>query len=437
MIFKEEQKRYPIEKSEVWEAFKLVRAKGESPGVDGLTIDAVDSKPRKYLYPVWNRLTSGSYLPPAVRQKLIPKANGKMRALGIPTVTDRVAQMVIKQKLEKHVDVHFSANSFGYRPGKSAHDAIEQCRENCQWYNWAIDLDIEGFFDNIDHELTMQMVSNFTQEKYILLYAERWLKAPVQLPDGTIKESAGKGTPQGGVISPLLANIYLHFAFDEWFGKQYPKGAFERYADDIIVHCSQYEEAVRTLESIELRLKEYKLNLNRSKTKIVYCNSNQKQKYPKEKQSRSFDFLGYTFKPRIVSTGKRLKLGFSPAISKKSQKRMCERVYKLKIHRMVHIPIDKIAEILKPIVRGWINYYGKFRKSALRIFFRWLNFRLAVWVRNKYRRFRKKHLFLAYKWLMGICRDFPNLFIHWEYGFRPVPLFHEEPYESRGSSTVL
>ena len=437
MIFEEEQKRYPIEKSEVWEAFKLVRAKGESPGVDGITIESVDSKPRKYLYPVWNRLTSGSYFPPAVRQKLIPKANGKMRALGIPTVTDRVAQMVIKRKLEKHVDGHFSANSFGYRPGKSAHDAIEQCRVNCQWFDWSIDLDIEGFFDNIDHELMMQMVRHFTQEKYILMYVERWLKARVQLPDGTLRESAGKGTPQGGVISPLLANIFLHFAFDEWFGTRYPKGAFERYADDIIVHCSQYEEAVKTLEAIDLRLKEYKLNLNRSKTKIVYCNGNQKQRYPKEKQSRSFDFLGYTFKPRIVSTGKRLKLGFTPAISKKSQKRICETVFKLRIHRMVHLSIDKIALILKSKIRGWINYYGKFRKSALRGVFRILNFRLALWVRNKYRRFRKKHPYFAYLWLSGICRDYPNLFIHWEYGFRPLSLSFEEPYESRGSSTVL
>jgi len=419
MIFKEEQKRYPIEKSEVWEAFKHVRAKGESPGVDGVTIEAVDHNPRKYLYPVWNRLTSGSYHPPAVRQKLIPKADGKMRTLGIPTVPDRVAQMVIKQKLEKSTDKHFSANSFGYRPGKSAHDAIEQCKTNCQWYNWAIDLDIEGFFDNIDHELMMQLARNFTQEKYILMYVERWLKAPVKLLDGTLKEHIGKGTPQGGVISPLLANIFLHFAFDEWYGKQYPKGAFERYADDIIVHCSQFGEAEKTLEAIERRLKEFKLNLNRSKTKIVYCNSNQKQQFPKEKQSRSFDFLGFTFKPRIVKTGDRIKLGFSPAISRKSQKRINATCFKLKIHRMVHLNIGRVAEFLKPITRGWINYYGKFRKSCMHGVFRALNFRLANWVRNKYRRFRRKHWYFAYRWLVGISKDFPNLFLHWEYGFRP------------------
>jgi group II intron reverse transcriptase/maturase len=419
MIFKEEQKRYPIEKSEVWEAFKQVKAKGGSPGVDGITVEEVDSKPRKYLYPVWNRLTSGSYFPPAVRQKLIPKSNGKMRTLGIPTVRDRVAQMVIKEKLEKEVDKHFSANSFGYRPGKNAHDAIRQCRANCFKYDWAVDLDIEGFFDNIDHELMMQMVGCFTQEKYILMYAERWLKAPVSLLDGTLREHKEKGTPQGGVISPLLANIFLHFAFDEWFGEQYPKLAFERYADDIIVHCNEFEEAEKTLEAIEQRLKEFKLNLNRSKTKIVYCNSNQKQHFPVEKQSRAFDFLGYTFKPRIVSTGKRLKLGFTPAISKRSQRRISETCFKLKIHRMVHLTIDKIAEMLNLRIRGWINYYGKFRMSSMRGVFRILNYRLALWVRNKYRRFRKKHWIHAYKWVGGIYKAFPNLFVHWVYGFRP------------------
>jgi RNA-directed DNA polymerase len=419
MIFKEEQKRYPIEKSEVWEAFKHVRAKGESPGIDGITIEAVERKPRKYLYPVWNRLSSGSYHPPAVRQKLIPKTDGKMRTLGIPTVTDRVAQMVIKQKLERLVDKHFSANSFGYRPGKSAHDAIEQCRINCQKYSWVIDLDIEGFFDNIDHELMMQLVRQFTEEKYILMYAERWLKASVQLLDGTLRVSSFRGTPQGGVISPLLANIFLHFAFDEWFGKQYPKGTFERYADDIIVHCSQFGEAEKTLETIERRLKEFKLNLNQSKTKIVYCNSNQKQLFPKEKKSRSFDFLGYTFKPRIVKTGSRIKLGFSPAISRKSQRRINEVCFKLKIHRMVHFNITRIADILQSKIRGWINYFGKFRKSGMRGVFRMLNFRLAHWVRNKYRRFRRKNWYFAYKWLVGISKAFPNLFLHWEYGFRP------------------
>jgi RNA-directed DNA polymerase len=419
MIFGKRQRIYPIDTLDVWEAFKDVRAGGKSPGVDGIAIETIEREPRKYLYPVWNRLSSGSYFPPAVRQTQIPKGDGKMRTLGIPTVADRVAQTVIKWRLEKLVLKHLSKNSFGYMPGKGQHDALRQCQINCQRYSWVIDLDIKGFFDNIDHELMMKALKRFTNEKYILIYVERWLKAPVQEPDGVLRESNGRGTPQGGVISPILANIFLHFAFDMWFGKRYPKGTFERYADDIIIHCSQFGEAEKTLQAVERRLNECKLELNQRKTKLVYCNSNQRQLYPSEKQCRSFDFLGYTFKPRIVNTTGRIKLGFSPGMSQKSQKKVCEVFYKLKLHRMVHLTLDKLAEILRIKSYNWINYYGKFRMSCMRRVFRVLNFRLARWVRNKYRRFRRRHWYQAYLWLRNVSKAFPNMFVHWQYGFRP------------------
>ena len=419
MIFEERQKTHPIDRKQVWEAFKQVRASGGSAGVDGTTIDVVRSNPRKYLYPVWSRMASGSYFPKPVRQVLIPKSDGTKRSLGIPTVADRVAQMVVKQKLEKLVDKHFSACSFGYRPDLSAHDAIERCRVHCMRHSWVIDLDIKGFFDNIDHELMMQLVKRFTQEKYMLLYIERWLKAPIRLTDGTLKESEGRGTPQGGVISPLLANIFLHFAFDMWIGKQLPKERFERYADDIIIHCSTFKETMRILEAVKLRLREYKLELNQSKTKIVYCHASQKPQIPDQEVYRSFDFLGFTFKPRIIKTRGIIQVGTTPAISRASQKRINEQCFKLKIHRMVHLTLDKIAIILRSRTRGWINYYGKFRRSDMHGVFRTLNFRLARWVRNKYRRFRRKHWFFAYKWLVDVSQKFPSLFVHWEYGFRP------------------
>jgi RNA-directed DNA polymerase len=419
MIFEEKQKTQPIERLQVWEAFKQVRAGGKSPGVDGITIETVERNPRKYLYPVWLRMASGSYFPKPVRQAMIPKTDGKKRALGIPTVVDRVAQMVVTKKLEKLVDKHFSACSFGYRPEISAHDAIERCRINCLRHSWAIDLDIKGFFDNIDHELMMQAVKRFTKEKYILLYVERWLKAPIQLKDGTIKVSEGKGTPQGGVISPLLANIFLHFVFDMWIGQILPKGRFERYADDIIIHCRDFKETARTLEAITLRLKEYKLELNQSKTKIVYCHNSQKPRILNVEVYRSFDFLGFTFKPRIVRVGGIIQMGFTPSISRKSQKRINEECFKLKIHRMTHLTLDKIAEILRSKTRGWINYFGKFRRSDMHGVFRTLNFRLALWVRNKYRRFGRKRISFAYKWLVEVSKHFPTMFVHWEYGFLP------------------
>jgi group II intron reverse transcriptase/maturase len=419
MIFEEKQKTWPIERWEVWEAFKEVRANGESPGVDGVTIDAVASQPRKYLYPVWNRMASGSYFPKPVRQAEIPKEDGSLRLLGIPTVTDRVAQTVIKWKLEKYTNGHFSSNSFGYIEGKSQHDAIEQCRINCLKHRWAIDLDIKGFFDNIDHELLMRGVAWFTKEKYILMYVERWLKAPVLLLNGTLKESDGKGTPQGGVISPLLANIFLHFVFDMWYGRKYPEGRFERFADDIIVHCDTYTEAQDKLNEIEQRLKECKLEVNRSKTKIVHCQNSHKRVSPNKEVKRSFDFLGYTFKPRYVKFKGKLRIGFTPGISRKKQKRINDLCLKLKIHRYTHLSLLHIAGMLASKIRGWINYYGRFRKSEMWHVFRTLNFRLAHWVSNKYRRFRKRPRYCAFKWLVNVSKAFPTLFVHWEHGFLP------------------
>ena len=339
--------------------------------------------------------------------------------MGIHTVTDRVAQTVIKWKLEKYTNKYFSANSFGYIERKSQHDAIEQCRINCLKHRWVIDLDIKGFFDNIDHELLMKGVKWFTKEKYILMYVERWLKAPVLLLNKTLKESDGKGTPQGGVISPLLANIFLHFAFDMWFSKNYPEGKFERYADDIIVHCDTFTEAQERLNAIEQRLNECKLELNRSKTKIVHCQNSHKRQAPNKDVKRSFDFLGYTFKPRYVMFKGKIRVGFTPAMSRKSQKRINELCYKLKIQRMSHFNIYQIAGMLRSKTIGWINYYGKFRKSEMRGMFRVLNFRLGLWVRNKYRRFRKIPWYFAYKWLVRVSIDFPNLFVHWEHGFLP------------------
>jgi RNA-directed DNA polymerase len=419
MIFVEEQKTHPITRAHVQDAFKRVRANDGSAGVDKTTIAEVDANKRKYLYPLWNRLASGSYYPNSVRQKLIDKGGGKKRALGIPTITDRVAQQVIATELESIVDKQFSRNSFGYRPDKSAHEAIEQCRINCLRYSWVVDLDIKGFFDNIDHGLLLKGLRHYTDRKHILLYCERWLQAPVQLPDGTIKHPEGKGTPQGGVISPVLANIFLDIVFDKWIEKNYPDVKFERYADDIVVHCQNIKQALRLMEAIKQRLKDCKLELSREKSKIVYCRRNQKCQPPIKVYYQKFDFLGFTFKPRIIKERGKIKLGFTPAISQKNIARITDELVKLNIHRWVHFPLSRIAELLKSKILGWLNYYAKFRKSELRKLFRVVNLRLAKWVRNKYRKFRRRHWFLAYKYLQGIAKSYPNMFEHWKHGFQP------------------
>lgn len=420
MIFENEQKTQPITRLQIIEAYKRVKANGGTAGVDGISIEQVNNNKRKYLYPLWNRMASGSYFPKAVRQTLIPKGEGKMRALGIPTVVDRVAQQVIATELENLVDKTFSDNSFGYRPNKSAHEAIEQCRINCMKYSWVIDIDIKGFFDNIDHALLMQAVQWHTDKKHILLYCQRWLDAPIQLSDGSIKLPQGKGTPQGGVISPVLANIFLDVVFDKWIDKRNPEVVYERYADDIVVHCQHIKEALRLLEAIKQRFKTCKLEVNRDKTKIVYCRRNQKKQPPFKVRYQKFDFLGFTFKPRISKTEKsKLILGFTPAISQKSIARINAVLRKLRIHRWTYFSLERVGVLLKSKIRGWLNYYSKFRKSELRHLFRDLNKRLAQWIRNKYRRFRRRHWYIAYKHLQGIAKSYPYMFEHWHAGYLP------------------
>lgn len=406
-------------REQVWNAFKKVKSNGGTYGVDKLSIKEVSTQPRKYLYPVWNRLASGSYFAQPVREVSIPKEEGKTRKLGIPTVQDRTAQMVIREELEQDVDPLFSKFSYGYRPNKSAHQAIKQCRKNCMEMDWAIDLDIKSFFDEIDHGLMLKALSHFTKKKHIYLYVKRWLKAPVLKKGGTIHPRT-KGTPQGGVISPLLANIFLHVVFDSWMEKHHPEVKFERYADDIIIHCQNFKQAMRTLEAVKSRLDQCKLEIKEGKSNIVYCKRNQKKHPPFKVHYVSFDFLGFTFKPRIVKGYfGNFHLGFTPSISRKSQKRINQTLFKMKLHRMVHLRLSDLAGIIASKVLGWIHYYGQVRMSELHYVLRFLNMRLAKWVRNKYRRFRRKHWFYAYKWLQETAKQYPTMFVHWQHGFKP------------------
>lgn len=393
------------------DAYKRVKANKGAAGIDDETIEDFGKNLKGNLYKIWNRMSSGSYFPPPVKAVEIPKADGKIRKLGIPTVGDRIAQMVVKLYLEPVVEPHFHPNSYGYRPNKSGLDAIGVARERCWKYDWVIDIDIKGFFDNLDHDLVMRAVKKHTQEPWILLCVQRWLEAPIQEPDGTIVKRT-KGTPQGGVISPLLANMFLHYAFDEWMKRKHANNPFERYADDIVVHCRTEEEAIKLREAIKERLLECKLELHPEKTKIVYCkDSNRKGSGHHEK----FDFLGYTFRPRSsMNKYGKLFTNFSPAMSEKAKQNTRDEIKKIMKEVKPNATLKEIAKIINPVITGWINYYGKFHASELWNLVNYVEEKIKNWGMRKYEKLKRSWK-RANKWLKSIGEKQPTLFNHWQW----------------------
>jgi RNA-directed DNA polymerase len=404
-----EAKSFEIAKREVWDAYQRVKANRGAAGVDGVTMTKFEEELNKNLYRIWNRLSSGSYFPPPVKRVEIPKGDGKTRPLGIPTVADRIAQMVVKQRLEPLLEPVFHADSYGYRPGRSAHDALRVARERCWRQDWVLDLDIKGFFDNIDHELLMKAVRLHSPCRWVSLYIERWLRADVQLPDGTL-QARDRGTPQGGVISPLLANLYLHYAFDEWMQRQHPKVRFVRYADDIICHCDSKDEAERLRLDIADRLANCRLELHPEKTKVVYCADANRRGHHALHQ---FDFLGYTFKPRQSMNRKgKLFISFSPAVSDKAGKAMRQTIRGWGLQRLSRYELNELQERFCPVLAGWVRYYGRFYPSALQKALRTLDLHLVKWALRKYKKLRG-HVSRAWDWLGRLQQRAPTLFPHW------------------------
>jgi len=404
-------KSYHISKHVVMEAYKRVKANKGAAGVDGVTMEKFEEKLTENLYKIWNRMSSGSYFPPAVKAVEIPKADGKIRKLGIPTIPDRIAQMVVKIYLEPLIEPHFHQDSYGYRPKKSGLEAVGVARKRCWDYDWVIDIDIKGFFDNLDHELMMKAVRKHTEEPWILLYVQRWLQAPIQEKDGSIVKRT-RGTPQGGVISPLLANLFLHYAFDEWMKRNHSSNPFERYADDVVVHCKTKEDAEKLKDAIGKRLLECKLELHPEKTKIVYCkDSNRKGNGQHEK----FDFLGYTFRPR----SSRNRYGevftnFSPAMSDKAQIKAKEVMRGWIKEVKPNAPIGNLAAKANPVMIGWINYYGKFHASELWSVMNYTEAVIMTWGKKKYEKL-KLGWTKAGNWLKRTRERQPNLFTHWQW----------------------
>lgn len=404
-------KPFDISKRSVMTAWKNVKANKGTYGVDEESIEDFESNLKGNLYKIWNRMSSGTYFPPPIKAVEILKPDGRVRLLGVPTVGDRVAQAVAKNFLEAIVEPKFNKDSYGYRPKKSALDAVGIARERCWRYDWCIDLDIKSFFDTLDHELMMKAVKFHTNEKWIHLYVERWLKAPLQRKDGELVKR-DRGASQGGAASPLLANIYMHHAFDDWMKRQFPEVVFERYVDDILVHCKSKKEAERILDMIKIRLKECGLEIHPEKTKIVYCkDANRKDSHEFE----SFDFLGYAFRPRL-SMNKQGEgfVSFSPAISNRAAKHIKKEIRSWKIHQRSSRDITGLAIMFNAKVQGWVNYYGRYHRSAM--YPHLINFEtfLIRWALKKYKRLQGKKQ--ARKWLGRVRKREPNLFVHWRLG---------------------
>jgi RNA-directed DNA polymerase len=401
-------KPFVIPKPLVWEAYRRVRANKGAPGVDGQDLDEFESDLQGNLYRIWNRMSSGSYFPPAVRAVQIPKPHGGgVRMLGVPTIADRVAQTVVAMHLEPLVEPKFHADSYGYRPGKAAHHAIGACRARCWRYDWVIDLDVRKFFDTVPWDLVVKAVTAVCTDRWVLLYVKRWLAAPLQHADGTLAQRS-KGTPQGSAVSPVLANLFMHYAFDLWMARTYPGCPFERYADDAVVHCATRREADMVLAEIAARMREVGLELHPDKTRVVYCRDGKRRG---EHEHTSFTFLGYAFRTR-GARGKRGNFtSFLPAISPEALKAKGVDLRAMRIHRRTDLSLDDLARWLNPIVAGWMHYYGRFYRSAMVPLLRRINTYLRRWAGKKYRRLRTHKRFM--RWWAGLQHREPGLFAHW------------------------
>lgn len=408
-------KSFVISKKSVWQAYLKVKANKGAAGIDDETIAGFEADLKNNLYKLWNRMSSGAYFPPSVKAVSIPKKGGGERILGVPTVADRIAQMVVKDYFEPLVEPKFHPDSYGYRPGKSAHQAIEVTRKRCWRYDWVLEFDIKGLFDNIPHEKLMQAVRKHTECRWVLLYIKRWLTVPFEKENGE-RISRSAGTPQGGVISPVLANLFLHYVFDVWMVRNRSQNPWARYADDGIVHCRSEKEAQELTKQLSTRFRGCGLELHPKKTRIIYCKDDDR---PRGYSNQKFDFLGYTFRPRLAKNryGK-FFVSFLPAVSNKAAKTMRRTIHDWRMHLKPDKSIEDLSRMFNPIIRGWINYYGRFYQSRLYKTLRYLNRALVQWVRRKYKRFMR-HRRMAEYWLGRLARRDPKLFSHWKMGIFP------------------
>jgi len=406
-------KPFAIPKPMVWEAYRRVAANKGAPGVDGQALEQFEADLRDSLYVIWNRMSSGSYFPPPVRAVEIAKPHGGgVRTLGVPTIADRVAQTVVAMYLEERAEPRFHPDSYGYRPRKSALEAVGVCRRRCWEFDWIIDLDVQKFFDTVSWDLIVKAVEAVTDCRWVLLYVQRWLAAPLRYPDGVLVER-DKGTPQGSAVSPILANLFMHYAFDLWMARNFPGCPFERYGDDAVVHCKSRRQAEHVLAEVAARLQEVGLRLHPDKTRVVYCKDGKRRG---EHEHISFTFLGFTFRPRKARNSRdgSYFTSFLPAMSTEALKSKSAELRAMRIHRRTNLSLDDLARWLNPIVVGWMNYYGRFYRTAMDPLLRRINTYLMRWAGKKYRRrLRARRRF--WRWWTGLLDRQPGLFAHWKW----------------------
>jgi RNA-directed DNA polymerase len=405
-------KPFDIPKPQVWEAYRRVAANKGAPGVDEVDLEDFESDLKNNLYKIWNRMSSGSYFPPPVKGVEIPKPHGGgVRVLGVPTIADRVAQTVVAMHLEEWVEPRFPPDSSGYRPRRSAHDAVEACRKRCWRYDWVIDLDVQKFFDTVPWDLVQRAVEAVCDTPWVLLYVKRWLAAPLQLHDGSLVER-DRGTPQGSAVSPILANLFMHFAFDTWMARNFPGCPFERYADDAVVHCASRRQAEVVLAGITKRMEEVGLRLHPDKTHIVYCRDGRRRG---EHEHTSFTFLGFTFRAREARNSKdgSVFTSFLPAMSTEALQAKSAELRSWRIHRRTTLTLGELARWLNPIVSGWIQYYGRFYRSVLYPLLQRVNTYLRRWAARKHRRLRALKRFT--RWWTEVLDRAPTLFAQWRW----------------------
>lgn len=400
-------KSYHIPKELVYRSYRQVKSKAGSAGADKISIEDYEKNLKNNLYKLWNRMSSGSYFPSPIKEVEIPKKKGGVRKLGIPTVEDRIAQGVVKIILEEELEKHFLSDSYGYRPNKSAIEAIGITRQRCWETDWVLEYDIIGLFDNIDHDLLLKALSCHTDEKWIHLYITRWLK----IDKMGVSYEKTRGTPQGGVISPLLANLFLHYVFDKWMMNNYPSLKWCRFSDDGLIHCKTLKQAEFIKIMLSKRFNECGLELHNTKTKIVYCKDGDRKENHSE---TNFTFLGFTFRPRRIRLKGKIVMGFTPAVSKEAGKSMRNRLRKLKLHKRVDLELEEIGKIINPIVRGWLNYYGSYSRSSMKQNLRYVNLKLVSWARSKYKKVRSKTK--ASQLMQRLCKENRTLIAHWKEG---------------------